>query len=144
MSLIPQLHQPVLLFDGVCNLCNHVVQFVIKHDKKGMFKFASLQSPFGQTVLRELHMPANVLHSVILVEKGKAYTKSTAALKVAKHLSGLWPVLYVFMLVPRFIRNALYDVIANNRYKWFGVKDECWVPTPQLKTRFFEGDNATF
>jgi predicted DCC family thiol-disulfide oxidoreductase YuxK len=126
----------IILFDGVCNLCNSSVQFVIRHDKGAKFKFASLQSEFGQKILREEQLPVDDLRSFILIENGKVYTRSTAALRVAKKLGGAWPLLYGFIIVPRFIRDAVYDLIARNRYKWFGKQEACWVPTPELKNRF--------
>jgi len=129
---------PIILFDGVCNLCNGAVQFVIKHDKNKLFKFASLQSTFGQQTLTENHLSNVILNSFILLENGKLYTKSTAALRVIKKLDKGWPLLYVFMIVPPIIRNAVYTWIANNRYKWFGKQESCWLPTPDLKARFIQ------
>ena len=128
----------MILFDGVCNLCNGAVQFVIKRDKKKYFSFASLQSGEGQKLSVQYGLPVNDFNSFILVENGKAYTRSTGALRVIKKLKGLWPLLYGFMIVPGFIRNAVYDWIARNRYKWFGKKDECMIPTPELKARFLD------
>ncbi len=127
---------PVILFDGVCNLCSSSVQFIIKHDPKQQFRFASLQGEFGQQVLLEHQLPANDFNSFILLENGQLYTKSTGALKVVKKLSGLWPLLYGFIIVPPFIRNAVYQWVASNRYRWFGKKEACWLPTPDLKKLF--------
>ncbi len=129
---------PVILFDGVCNLCNGAVQFIIKRDKKKQFRFASLQGTTGSELLKQHDLPADVFNSFILIEKNKIYTRSTAALRVAWKLSGGWKLLYGFMIVPRFIRNAVYNMIAKNRYKWFGRKDECMIPMPELKERFLE------
>lgn len=129
---------PVILFDGVCNLCNASVQYVIKHDKKRLFRFASLQSSFGERILRENNLSANVFNSFILLDNNKIYTRSTAALHVAKKLNGLIKLLYGFIIVPKFIRDFVYDVIAKNRYKWFGKKEACWIPMPELKSLFFE------
>lgn len=126
----------VILFDGVCNLCNSMVQFVIKKDSKKLFQFASLQSAYGQQILQKFKLPTTVLNSFVLLEDGKIYTKSTAALRVAKQLKGLWPLLYGFIIVPTFIRNGVYDFIAKNRYKWFGKQETCWLPTPDLRDRF--------
>lgn len=131
-----QNHEQVILFDGVCNLCSRAVQFVIKRDKKKRFHFASLQSAFGAEVLKQFNLPANDLNSFILLENNQVYTRSTGALKVSKQLNGLWPILYVFIIVPKFIRDAVYRFIANNRYKWFGKKEACWVPTRVLRERF--------
>src|SRR5262245_39141298 len=121
-------HPYIVLFDGVCNLCNRSVQFIIKHDKKNRFVFGSLQGTTGQSYLRQFQLPADTFNSFILVENGKAYTRSTAALRMLKHLGGAWPLLYAFIIVPPFIRNAIYNLIAKNRYRWFGRTDECWIP----------------
>lgn len=128
---------PVILFDGVCNLCNSTVQFVIKHDPKRQFRFASLQGEYGQQVLKQFNLPTNTLSSFILLKDHQIYTHSTGALKVAKQLSGAWPLLYVFIIIPPFIRNAVYQFIANNRYKWFGKKESCAMPSPELKSLFY-------
>ncbi len=133
-----EIQHPIVLFDGVCNLCNAAVRFIIKRDKKNLFKFTSLQSAFGQSVLQKFHLSDEPLNSFILFEKGKVYKRSTAALMVAKQLSGGWPLLYAFMIVPPFIRDAVYNFIANNRYKWFGKKDACWIPTRALQSKFIE------
>ena len=128
----------IVLFDGVCNLCSSSVQFIIKNDKKKQFRFASLQSEFGQKVMEQFGLPTNELNSFILLENGKIYTKSTGALRVAKRLNGLWVLLYGFIIVPPFIRNAVYSFVANNRYKWFGKKEACWLPTPELRKLFLD------
>ncbi len=128
----------IILFDGVCNLCNSSVQFVIRHDKGATFKFASLQSEFGQKMLGEEQLPVDDLRSFILIEEGKSYIRSTAALRVARKLNGAWPLLYSFIIIPRFIRDAVYDLIARNRYKWFGKQEACWVPTPELRSRIID------
>ena len=130
------LSHPVILFDGVCNLCNASVQYVIKHDKKKLFRFASLQSSFGESVLKQYDLPVNTFNSFILLSDNKIYTRSTAALLVAKKLSGLIKLLYGFIIIPKFIRDFVYDIIAKNRYKWFGKKEACWIPTPELKSLF--------
>jgi predicted DCC family thiol-disulfide oxidoreductase YuxK len=135
------LSHPVILFDGICNLCNRSVQLVIKHDKKRLFRFASLQSSFGESVLKRYNLPADTFNSFILLVNNKIYTRSTAALLVAKRLSGLIKLLYGFIIVPKFIRDFVYDVIAKNRYKWFGKKEACWIPTPELKELFLDTDN---
>ncbi len=127
---------PIILFDGVCNLCNTSVQTVIKKDKQGIFYFASLQSEAGQNLLKEFNLPQENFNSFILIQNGKAYQKSTAALMVAKQLNGLLKLLYVFIIVPTFIRDTVYNIVANNRYKWFGKKESCMIPTPELKARF--------
>lgn len=126
----------VIFFDGICNLCNGAVQFTIEHDVKNIFKFATLQSDFAEEELKEFNIDHNQLGSFVLLADGKVYQKSTAALRVAKKLNGFWPLLYAFVVVPRFIRDAVYDFIAKNRYKWFGKQESCWVPTPELKSKF--------
>ena len=132
------LSQSIVLFDGVCNLCNRAVQFIIKRDKKKQFLFASLQGKAGNKLLQKFDLPANLFNSFVLVEGDKVYTRSTAALRVAKKLSGGWKLLYGLMIVPGFIRNAVYNLIAKNRYKWFGKRDECMIPTPESKERFLD------
>jgi len=126
----------VIFFDGVCNLCNASVQFAIERDNKNLFKFTALQGEYSKAVLPKFNVGLNQLNSIILLEDGQLYTKSTAALKIAKKLNGLWPTLYVFILVPKFIRDWFYDIIAKNRYKWWGRQESCWLPTPELKQRF--------
>jgi predicted DCC family thiol-disulfide oxidoreductase YuxK len=130
------MDQPIVLFDGVCNLCNGAVQFIIRHDKKNIFMFASLQSEVGRKILEQYNFPLDELNSFILIENNKAYTRSTGALRVAKKLNGLWPLLYGFIIIPKFIRDSIYNWVAGNRYKWFGKKDACMIPTPELKTKF--------
>jgi predicted DCC family thiol-disulfide oxidoreductase YuxK len=126
----------IIYFDGVCNLCSGSVQFVLKRDRKEKFMFASLQGENGQALLRRYHFPQQYFDSFILEEGGKLFTRSTAALKVAKALGLPWSLLYVFIIVPPFIRNGLYDLISRNRYKWFGKKEICWIPEPKWEKRF--------
>ncbi|MEM7084986.1 MAG: thiol-disulfide oxidoreductase DCC family protein [Bacteroidota bacterium] len=126
----------ILLFDGVCNLCNSSVTFVIQRDKKDLFRFAALQDPAGQELIKKYEIDTSKTDSIILVSNDRAYTKSTAALKVARHLGGAYPLLYGFMIVPNFIRNWVYDYVAKNRYKWYGKKESCMIPTPELKSKF--------
>ncbi len=125
--------QPILYFDGVCNLCNNAVQFVIRHDKQKKFLFASLQSAAGKEVLQKL--PATP-DSMVLYASGKYHLKSSAALHTARLLGGIYALAFVFIIIPGFIRNAVYDLIARNRYTWFGKREECMIPTPELKSRF--------
>jgi predicted DCC family thiol-disulfide oxidoreductase YuxK len=136
MNDIEDKRNPVVLFDGVCNLCSGAVQFIIKHDPQQKFRFASLQSKFGRKILQDFHLPSNELNSFILLDNGKIYTRSTGALRLARQLKGAWSLLYAFIIVPRFIRDAVYRLIARNRYKWFGKKEICWLPTPELKNLF--------
>ncbi|TMI97370.1 MAG: thiol-disulfide oxidoreductase DCC family protein [Bacteroidetes bacterium] len=124
-------NKPVILFDGVCNLCSGSVQFILKRDKEKRFLFASLQSTYGQSLLKQLDLPTE------LYEGGKVFTRSTAALKMFSQLKG-WSWVKIFWVVPKFIRDAVYNLIAKNRYKWFGKKEECWLPTPDLKARFLD------
>jgi predicted DCC family thiol-disulfide oxidoreductase YuxK len=131
-------NQDVLLFDGVCNLCNGAVNFIIDHDPRGHFKFAALQSDFGQEKLAELGFNTEQFDSLVLLSEDKVYTKSTAALRIAKKLSGLYPLLYIFIVVPPFIRHAVYDLIGRNRYRWWGKEDSCRMPTPELRQRFVD------
>lgn len=126
----------VILFDGVCNLCNSSVNFVIDRDKQGRFKFASLQSEFGQKHIEQFGGDPAQLNSIMLIEECQMYQKSTAALRVARHLSGGWPLLYAFMIIPPFLRDLVYDWVAKNRYRWFGKEDACRIPSPELSHRF--------
>ena len=127
---------PIILFDGVCNLCNNSVQFVIKHDAAKKFRFAALQSDTGQALLKQYNLPSTGFDSFVLIQNDKTYLKSTAALTVAKQLKGIVKLLYVFIIVPVFIRNFFYNFIAKNRYKWFGKQETCVMPTAELKSRF--------
>lgn len=127
---------PIVLFDGLCNLCSSSVQFIITHDPKNRFRFASLQSDFGQKILHENHLSATDLNSFILYENGKIYTRSTGALKVAKQLSGPWKLLSGFLILPPFLRDGIYNLVSRNRYKWFGKKSSCWLPSKSLNSRF--------
>jgi predicted DCC family thiol-disulfide oxidoreductase YuxK len=126
----------IIVFDGVCNLCNSSVQFILKRDRKNQFQFASLQGHFGQQVLRAQQLKQDQFNSFILMEGNIVYTRSTAVLRVMKHLGGAWALGYGFIIIPKFLRDGLYNLIAKNRYKWFGRKEECWVPTPELQGKF--------
>jgi predicted DCC family thiol-disulfide oxidoreductase YuxK len=130
------MESPIILFDGVCNLCNTSVQFVIEHDPTAIFRFASLQSDAGQAILAKNALNTEGLNSVILVENEVIYDRSTAALRIAKRLSGGVQLLAVFLIVPRFIRDFVYKIVAKNRYRWFGKQEVCWLPTKELKARF--------
>ena len=125
-----------ILFDGVCNLCSGFVLFTIKRDPEAKFKFASLQSDEGEKIQKEFGMDTDNIKTMVLVENDKYYLKSDAALRIFKHLNGLWFLLYYLIFIPRPVRNFVYDMVANNRYRWFGKKDECMLPTPDLKKRF--------
>ena len=127
---------PIILFDGVCNFCNSAVNFTIKRDKQNKIRFAALQSEAGRQLVQQYGLPVDDMRSFLFVENGKLYNRSTAALKVCRHLSGLWPLCYGLIIVPAFIRNGIYDWIAKNRYKWFGERQECMIPTPEVRARF--------
>ncbi len=129
---------PIVLFDGVCNLCSSSVQYIIKRDKKNIFRFASLQSDVGQKLLEQQGLSTTDLHSFVLLQNGKAYRKSTGALMVAKKLNGPSQLLYGFIILPAFLRDAVYIFVADNRYKWFGKKEECWIPTAELRSKFLD------
>ncbi len=119
---------PVILFDGMCNLCSNVVQFVIKRDKENVFQFASLQSEYGKQLLSQNNLSVTNFNSFLLYYNNKLYYKSTAALMVSKLLGNGMQLLYFFIIIPRFIRDFFYSIIAQNRYKWFGKKAVCWIP----------------
>jgi len=136
MQNLPK-NKKIILFDGVCNLCNAAVQFVIQHDKKDVFRFVALQSELGQEILKHIGINPKNIDSVILYEPGILYYyKSTAAIEIAKSLGGFWHLGTVFRIIPTGIRNQLYDYIAKNRYKWYGKKEICWIPTQELKSKF--------
>ncbi len=129
----------IVLFDGVCNFCNGSVNFIIEHDREKYFKFAPLQSEAGQKLLAEYSIDKNVTDSVVLIENGEAYVRTTAALRIAKKLSGAWKLFYGFIVVPDFIRDVFYKLFAKYRYKMFGKKDACMMPTPEIRARFING-----
>lgn len=127
----------IVLFDGVCNLCQSSVQFVIRHDRQSHFRFAALQSDTGQQLLDDLGHSADELSSMILVSDGRVFQKSRAALRIARQLDAGWPILYyLFFWIPTFISDWVYDFIGDRRYHWFGKKDECWLPDDNLRMRF--------
>ena len=126
----------IILFDGVCNLCNSSVNFVIKKDKKEVFRFAALQSEIGQKYISKFKIDPSQTDSIVLIDGDKHYIKSSAALTIAKYLKGGYPLFYAFMIVPNFIRNWVYDYVAKNRYRWYGKKESCMIPTPELKSKF--------
>ena len=126
----------VILFDGVCNLCNGLVRFIIKRDKEGKFRFASLQSETGQQRLAQPGLVKNEFESFVLIQGDRYYLRSTGVLKMLRELGGIWKLFYVFIFIPRPLRDLLYDGIAKSRYKIFGKRDVCMIPTPGLKERF--------
>jgi len=126
----------IVYFDGVCNFCNAVINFVIHHDHKDYFRFVSLQSERGQAFLKQHGLPAEKLETFYLDEGGKIYSYSTAALRLAKHLSGIYSWAYAFIIVPGFIRDPVYNFISEHRYKLFGRQDQCMIPTPEMRAKF--------
>jgi len=127
-----------ILFDGVCNLCNGFVRFVVRRDPAARFRLAALQSPAAAALLREAGVASPLPDSVILVEDGRVYLRSGAALRIARGLRFPWPLAYAAIVVPRFIRDRVYDAVAARRYRWFGRRDVCMVPTPELQKRFLK------
>jgi predicted DCC family thiol-disulfide oxidoreductase YuxK len=128
--------EPIILFDGVCNLCNGGVNFIIDRDPRGVFKFASLQSDFGKRLVAKAEPPIEELSTIVLYDEGCFYRKSTAVLRIARRLTFPWSLATAFRLVPRFIRDVLYGVVVRNRYRWFGKSEQCRLPSPELKGRF--------
>jgi len=126
----------VILFDGVCNFCNGAVNFVISRDRDGYFKFAALQSAVGEELLDKHRIDKVETDSVVLIEDDKAYLHSSAALRIVRRLPGLWPVLYGLIIVPKGIRDWAYRLFAKHRYRLFGRREECMIPTPEIRTRF--------
>jgi predicted DCC family thiol-disulfide oxidoreductase YuxK len=126
----------IILFDGVCNLCNSAVDFVIRRDKNDRFKFGALQDNETKSILKDYKINQDYLDSIILIRGDEVFYKSKAALEISKNLSGLWPAWYVFTIVPAIIRDPIYDWIARNRYRWFGKKETCRLPTPEEKSKF--------
>ncbi|MCQ6280391.1 thiol-disulfide oxidoreductase DCC family protein [Bacillus sp. EB600] len=127
----------IILFDGECNLCNSSVQFIINKDPDGYFQFASLQGKTGQKLLKKCTI-YHEIDSIVLIENDRFYIKSSAALKICKKLKGIWKLCSIFEIIPPFIRDCFYDIVAKNRYKWFGRKESCMVPTLTVKKRFLD------
>lgn len=130
----------IILFDGVCNLCNSAVNFIIKHDKKEHFLFASLQSDAAKEILLQYPLKKTSLNSIILITNNISYDKSTAALLISKQLNNGYKLIYFFIVIPKFIRDFVYNLIANNRYKWFGKQKSCKIPSLEIKNRFLDFD----
>ncbi|RYE18616.1 MAG: DUF393 domain-containing protein [Sphingobacteriales bacterium] len=131
-----ELQQPVLFFDGICNLCAGAVQLIMRHDKKKQFMFASLQSTQGAQAMADTGLNTEQPGSIILYYRGQYYMRSAAVLKITSLLGGLWSMTGVFKLFPALLRDGLYKWIARNRYRWFGKRSECLLPTPENKARF--------
>ncbi|MCW3793656.1 thiol-disulfide oxidoreductase DCC family protein [Paenibacillus sp. LS1] len=132
------VHQehPIVLVDGVCHFCQGLTKWIIKRDPEGKYHFASLQSDVAKELLAKGNLSTDSMDTFVLIENGKYYTRSTAALRLAKGLKFPYPLLYVFIIVPKFIRNAVYNWVARNRYRWFGKDEACMLPTPEIKDRF--------
>ena len=135
-SLQKSRGKAVVLFDGVCNLCNGAVDFIVRHDRYNRFMFASLQSEAGQELLKHYQLPTHQFDSMVLIKEGKLYQRSTAALEIAGELPGALRLLAVFKAVPAPVRDAVYNFIAQNRYRFFGEKETCRLPSPEERTRF--------
>ncbi len=132
------VNQPVILFDGVCNFCSFWVNFAIKRDRKKKLKFAPLQGEAANKLLPQHNINPASLSSVVFIDNGKAWTQSSAAIRICKHLDGGWKLFYGLIIIPKFIRDFIYNIVARNRYKWFGKKESCMIPTPELRERFLD------
>ncbi|HYJ78724.1 MAG TPA: thiol-disulfide oxidoreductase DCC family protein [Longimicrobiaceae bacterium] len=132
----PDVAGPIVLYDGVCGLCNRLVQFVLRHDRHGRFRFAALQSEAGQALLREHGLPTDALDTFVLIEGGRAYRKSEAGLRVVRRLDAPWPVFWPLIVVPRPVGDLFYDLVVRNRYRMFGKLDACPIPSPEVRSRF--------
>lgn len=126
----------IVLVDGVCHFCQGITKWIIKRDPEGKYHFASLQSDVAKELLEKGGLSTDSMDTFVLIEDGEYYTRSTAALKLAKGLKFPYPLLYAFIIVPKFIRNAVYNLVARNRYRWFGKDEACMLPTPEIKNRF--------
>ncbi len=135
---MPSENNNIILFDGVCNFCNAVTNFIIRQDKKKIFRFAAFQSTVGQKILKQLNFSLDSFETFLFIANGKIYKKSNAALRLYNKLSWYWKWTQLFWIFPRFFRDWIYDIIARNRYKWFGKREECMVPTAELKERFLD------
>jgi predicted DCC family thiol-disulfide oxidoreductase YuxK len=133
------VNKKIILFDGVCNLCDTLVQFIYKHDKKDVFRFVAIQSELGQKIIHHIGIDTSKTDSIILYEPGLSYHyKAEAALLIARNLSGIYSLIGYLNFIPNSIKNSVYDYIAKNRYKWYGKKEACMIPTPELKAKFLE------
>lgn len=136
MEKLP-VNKKIILFDGVCNLCDSTVQFIIKRDKEDIFRFVTLQSELGEQIIKHIGVDRSKTDSIILYEPGIAYYyKAEAAIKIASALGGIYTLMNTFSILPKSLSNSVYDYIAKNRYKWYGKKDECMIPTPEMKAKF--------
>jgi predicted DCC family thiol-disulfide oxidoreductase YuxK len=130
--------EPIVLFDGVCRFCDASVNFILDHDRRGRCRFAALQSAAGQALLVRFGLKRDDFDTLVLVEGDRCYLRSTAALRIARYLDPPWPLLSVFLLIPTFLRDGAYELLAANRYRWFGQLDACRMPTPELQGRFLD------
>jgi predicted DCC family thiol-disulfide oxidoreductase YuxK len=133
------MNKGLVIFDGYCNFCSRSVLFILRRDKKGYFTFAPSQTGEGKEILDRYRLGELARHSIVLIEQGKVYRKSTAALRIARHLTGGWRVLYAFVIMPRKLRDFMYDLMARNRYRVFGMREHCFVPGPEIRGRFLSG-----
>ena len=130
----------IVIFDGYCNFCSGSVLFIIPRDKHGYFLFTASQTAAGKEIISRYHLGEMATHSIVLVEAGKVYRKSDAVLRIARRLSGGWPLFYVCMIIPRRVRDFFYDLIAQRRYRIFGMSDSCFMPEPSISERFLPND----
>lgn len=138
IAKVSSIPSPIVLIDGVCLLCQGATKFIIQRDPAQKFHFASLQSDTGRMWLTKGGLSADAMNTIVLIENGNYYTKSTAALRISRHLKFPWSLLYVLIIVPKFIRDTVYQYIARHRYRWFGKSDQCMIPSPKDKERFLE------
>jgi predicted DCC family thiol-disulfide oxidoreductase YuxK len=137
MAINLEHNKQLILFDGVCNLCNASVQYIVKHDQQDIFRYTALQSDVGKEIIEKFKIDTTKMDSILLYSKERGiYYKSTAALKIALQLGFPINLMTIFLIIPAFIRNWVYDYIAKNRYKWYGKKEECMIPTAELKSKF--------
>jgi predicted DCC family thiol-disulfide oxidoreductase YuxK len=135
---VTQTPDNLILFDGVCNLCSASVQFVIRHDPAGKFRFAAIQSQVGREIFQSHGLDPADLQTFVFITSGRIFLRSDAAIEVVSRFGGAWRFLRVFQFVPRIVRDSIYSIIARNRYRWFGRKEVCMIPTPEIKERFLE------
>ncbi|RKD25049.1 thiol-disulfide oxidoreductase [Ammoniphilus oxalaticus] len=133
------MNHAVILFDGVCSFCNGSVQFILNRDDADRFRFCSLQSAAGQALLAHYQLP-NDLQSLAVIDAGKVYLQSDAVLRICKQLGGAWKLLYVFRGIPKWARDPVYRMVANNRYRWFGKQETCMIPSPEVRAKFLDLD----
>ena len=133
---ITEVDGPLVLYDGQCGLCNRSVQMILRHDRRGCFRFAALQSELGQALLKRHGLPAEAISTVVLVDDGEVFTRSRAAFRIAGKMDAPWPALRALGIVPAPLRDVVYDWVARNRYRWFGRTDACMLPPPEVRARF--------